>query len=141
MWVYEQATGHLFELDPALNQSGVVVGTGYSGSGVYKNRPDAQSLKDLGPIPCGIYTIGKPFDSSEHGPYCLPLLPHIGNEMFDRDNFLMHGDSKHAPGTASHGCVIMSRAIRELVGESEDDLLSVVRGDTAGDTTQGGIAT
>jgi Protein of unknown function (DUF2778) len=122
MWTYEQATGRLY------SDNGTLVGTGYSGAGEFKNRPDAQSLRDEGPIPCGRYTIGHPYDSMDHGPYVLPLMPHIGNQMFGRSNFLMHGDSIPNPGKASKGCVVMARAIRELVGEDEDNVLIVVSG-------------
>lgn len=122
MWTYQQETGKL------LSDHGVLAGTGYSGNGEFKNRPDAQMLKDHGPIPQGRYTIGKPYDSADHGPYVLPLHPHIGNQMFGRDAFLMHGDSKSAPGTASKGCIIMPRVVREVVGESEDNVLEVVSG-------------
>lgn len=134
MWKYVQSTGELY------SGAGVLAGTGYSGAGEFKNKPDAQSLKDQGPCPVGIYTIGKPYDSDDHGPYVLPLHPHIGNQMFGRDAFLMHGDSKSHPGTASKGCIIQARATRELVGESDDDLLEVVAY-LAGTNTQGGTAT
>jgi hypothetical protein len=49
--------------------------------------------------------------------------------MFGRDGFLIHGDSVEHPGTASHGCIIMSRAIREAIAQSDDHELNVVAGE------------
>jgi hypothetical protein len=46
--------------------------------------------------------------------------------MFGRTGFLIHGDAVHAPGTASEGCVILSRTTREQIWESHDHVLQVV---------------
>lgn len=113
-----------------MDQEARTVATGYSGSGIHKNDPDSQALANLGPIPCGRYTIGAPQDTVTHGPYVLPLMPHVGNEMHMRSHFLIHGDSVVTPGSASEGCVILSRAVRQLVWESNDHLLEVVSGKT-----------
>lgn len=125
MWTYEQRTGRLF-------RDGVHVGTGYSGHDKGKNDPDLQHVPRVGPIPVGFYEIGEPFDSSSHGPYVMRLNPHEENEMYGRDGFLMHGDSKLMPGTASLGCIVQSRDVRELVGarlKLNETTLEVVRGD------------
>jgi hypothetical protein len=122
MWIYQQATGKI--MDPG----GVVVGYGYSGRGVYKNDPEAQSRHDEGPIPEGYYSIGDPHDTITHGPFVLPLTPDPLNKMFGRSGFLIHGDSIIHPGTASHGCIIANRHIREDIAKSEVKLLGVVSG-------------
>ena len=122
MWAYEQSTGRLFAPDGSL------AGTGYSGAGAYKNDPTAQELKNLGPIPCGLYAIGEPVNTVTHGPYVLPLAPDPANEMFGRDGFLLHGDSVISPGAASEGCIVMDRVVRELVGNSPDKQLRVLTG-------------
>ena len=121
MFTYEQSTGRL------LNDAGEVIGIGYSGAGENKNQPASQNLHDQGPIPQGTYTIGVPIPyTEEHGPFVLPLIPEPGNEMFGRSGFLMHGDAIHAPGTASKGCIILSRDVRNMVWESDDHRLQVV---------------
>lgn len=99
--------------------------TGYSGLGPYKNSPSAQDLENLGPIPCGVYRIGDPYDSATHGPFVLPLTPDSANKMFGRAAFLIHGDSVHAPGTASKGCIVLPRANREAIYASKDRMLCV----------------
>lgn len=119
MWVYEQKTGHLY-------RGGVIVGAGYSGSPDGKNDPTKQDQAGVGPVPRGIYSIGAPADTETHGPFVMRLTPDTGNQMFGRDGFLIHGDSVKTPGTASHGCVIMPRAVREAIWASGDRRLLVV---------------
>ena len=118
-WIYNQSTGVL--IDPA----GAKVCEGYSGCGEGKNMPSLQDVRDVGPIPCGSYSVGEPEDTALHGPFVLPLTPHEGNEMFGRSGFLIHGDSIERPGTASKGCVIMPRWAREEIGRSTDRELEV----------------
>ena len=120
-WIYEQRTGRL------LNPNGEVVGVGYSGTGPGKNNPEMQEVPNVGPIPCGSYGIGHSFDSPTHGPFCLSLMPSSNNQMFGRSEFLMHGDSIRLPGTASQGCIVQSRDVREMVNSSLDRQLEVVR--------------
>ena len=121
MWRYQQQTGKL------ISQSGNVVGAGYSGFGSGKNNPTYQSVASVGPCPEGFYHIDAPVDTDSHGPYVLRLEPFAENEMFNRSGFLIHGDSKTAPGTASHGCLIFAREVRELIWNSGDHQLEVTR--------------
>lgn len=123
MWTYAQNSGEIFKAD------GERVATGYSGFAAGKNNPAWQDHRDVGPIPCGDYTIGAPIDlaGGPHGPFVLPLIPDPANTMFGRSGFLMHGDGigPHA-GSASHGCIIMARSVRGVVAASGDDHLRVV---------------
>lgn len=120
-WIYEQSTGN-------LSHNGVRIGQGYSGAGAGKNNASMQADIDMGPIPCGVYSIETPVNSIEHGPFAMPLLPAATNEMFGRSGFMLHGDSIAHPGDASEGCVIMARSIREYVWASGDRELQVVPG-------------
>jgi len=120
MWTYAQKTGDLL-------RNGQRVGTGYSGFDNGKNNPSMQAVADLGPIPQGDWTIaGPPINTPTHGPFVLRLEPANGTNLFGRSGFLMHGDSIENPGTASHGCIIMPRSIREHVWQSGDTALHVV---------------
>ena len=127
MWTYVQKTGELL-------RDGSHVALGYSGfdnpeTGQRgKNNPELERVEEVGPIPVGKYLIGTPHDTLTHGPFVLPLTPDPGNEMFGRSAFLMHGDSVVAPGTASRGCIIMSRAVRREVAASGDKVLRVISG-------------
>ena len=120
-WTYTQATGD-------LAQDGEVKATGYSGADVGKNNPTLQQVHNVGPIPVGRYTIEAPVDTKTHGPYVLPLEPDPTNEMYGRAGFLIHGDSVVRPGTASEGCLIFARTIREQVWASGDTSLEVISG-------------
>src|SRR5579883_1483500 len=102
-WTYSQKSG-------LLSQDDREVAHGYSGASDGKNNPEMQDVHNVGPIPQGDWTItGPPVDTKTHGPYVLKLTPAIETETFGRSGFLMHGDSKEHPGTASQGCIIMSR--------------------------------
>ena len=117
-WSYAQANGQ-------MSRDGEPVATGYSGAGEGKNNPAMQDIHNVGPIPRGNYTIEAPVDTKTHGPYVMWLVPDPANEMEGRSAFGIHGDSVVAPGTASEGCVIMPRAIREQIWNSGDTNLEV----------------
>jgi hypothetical protein len=109
-----------------LDPNGMLLAIGYSGAGDGKNNVLLQDRQNVGPIPEGMYHIEEPRDTQEHGPYAMPLEPYLDNLMFHRSNFLIHGDSVHAPGAASEGCVIMPKFARERIWESEDHTLHVI---------------
>lgn len=119
-WMYEIVSGKLY------SENGELVGVGYSGAGDHKNNPEFQSVSDKGPIPSGSYQITAPVYTVTHGPYVLPLVPAPANIMYGRSGFLIHGDSKVAPGTGSEGCIILSRDVRQRIWESSDHDLDVV---------------
>jgi hypothetical protein len=119
MWQFVQSTGELLH-----NWKHVTFG--YSGSGIGKNAPTLQRVKNLGPIPCGTYQIGKPYHHPKLGECTMDLTPCEGTDVFQRSEFRIHGDSMVNPGTASHGCIILNRIIRTRISESGDDLLRVV---------------
>jgi hypothetical protein len=119
MWQFVQSTGELLH-----NWKHVTFG--YSGSGIGKNAPTLQRVKNLGPIPCGTYAIGKPYQHPKLGECTMDLTPCEGTDVFGRSDFRIHGDSIEFPGTASHGCLVVNRIIRTRISESSDDLLRVV---------------
>jgi hypothetical protein len=120
MWTYVQLTGQM------LNSDGTLLAKGYSGLGLAKNDPAAQHVPNMGPIPQGFYTIEAPIDSPTHGPFAMHLTPDSTNEMYDRSAFMIHGDSLHAPGTASEGCIILPPAARHTIWNSGDNRLQVI---------------
>ena len=122
MWSYSQTSGLFL-------RNGVRAGAGYSGFGAGKNNPAMQNVPDVGPIPVGLYDISGPYDvdmSGPHGPYIFKLNPHSDNQMFGRAGFLIHGDSISNPGTASKGCIILARNIRESIEKDLDWILQVI---------------
>jgi hypothetical protein len=122
-WVWVQSEGRLF-------RDGRLISYGYSGKGRGKNNPALQSIAGVGPIPTGRWRIGAPYKSERVGPFTLPLYAEDGGELdrheaTGRSAFRMHGDSIKAPGTASKGCIILPRAVREAVWRSGDRALVV----------------
>ena len=117
-WFYSQRSGE-------LKREAEVIACGYSGKGACKNSPDKQHLHNYGPIPRGRYTVLQPRNSADVGPYALQLRPHPENRMHGRGAFMLHGDSKANPGTASEGCIILPRKIREQIWGSGDHELEV----------------
>lgn len=125
-WTFEQSTGKLY--DPQGNR----VASGYAGGNCGKNpegknNADMQDQPKIGPLPEGLYTHGEVVLQSHLGPFAIPLIPDPSNEMFNRSGFFMHGDSVENPGSASEGCVIMPRAVREAYYNSDDNQIQVVK--------------
>jgi hypothetical protein len=125
MWKFEQVSGKLF--DP----NGVLAGLGYAGGDTGKrldgvNNPALQSIKDVGPLPCGLYTFQTPILESHLGKFAIPLIPDSTNIMYNRGNFFVHGDLiSGSPHSASEGCIILPRPTRNAMWASPDHLLLV----------------
>jgi hypothetical protein len=122
MWKFQQCDGKLF------NGQGACAGSGYSGAPGYVDNPADEQLKNEGPLPVGIYTITEPYMNPKTGPYTMNLVPDPSNEMFGRGDFRIHGDSIKEPGTASEGCIVLARVLRELIWNSGDHQIQVVSG-------------
>lgn len=117
-WRYRQSTGELFH-------DAQRICAGYSGAGPGKNNPAMQHVRSVGPIPAGDWSIGQtPYDSDKVGPYAIRLEP-VGHNACGRTAFRIHGDSVRQPGTASNGCIILPRAVRERIIASGDRHLQV----------------
>lgn len=119
MWVYQISTGD-------LQHDGEHVGICYSGQGDGLNNPELSHVRNYGPLPKGLYTIGPVFRHSSKGPVCMRLTPAPGVEMHGRDGFLIHGDNKLMNHTASEGCIIASLTIRQDIAQSKDRELLVI---------------
>lgn len=118
-WTYHQNSRKLLH-------DNVEISEGYSGKGDEKNKHDKQDVTDRGPIPVGKYTLnGGPFKHYKTGVYTIKLLPDPSNEMFGRDNFMIHGDSIKHPGEASKGCIVLPLDIRKKIWQSGDHKIEV----------------
>ena len=121
MWIYQQSTGEL--TDP----QGDTIGNGYSGNGSDLNSPAGQGDIGHGPIPQGKWTIGA-FETLPHlGEVVAPLTPVPGNTMDGRDGgFYIHGDNALENHSASDGCIVLSRPLRQAIAASPDKMLLVI---------------
>lgn len=67
-WRYSQSTGQMYH-------EGELIATGYSGFGAGKNCSAMQDKQNVGPLPRGVYAIGKPHDTTSHGQFVMRLTP------------------------------------------------------------------
>ncbi len=117
-YVYHQKTGKL-----TLNNQ--VITTGYSGKGKGLNNPSMQGVKNTGPIPKGLYKIREPriFKGMKN---CFDLTPVGDTETFGRSEFLIHGDNTKKNQSASEGCIIIDKSVRDEIAKSKIRLLRVI---------------
>ena len=116
MWTYAIASG-------ALAHDGAVRGRGYSGRGEGRDNIQKVKVPMVGPIPPGRYRIGPAYRHARLGPVTMNLDPLPDTELFGRSLFRIHGDN--ATHDASHGCIILSRALRDMIAASGDHVLDV----------------
>ncbi len=147
-WIYSQGTGDLFydfenpKSNPApfggYNPGNLPLfyfGNGHAGTGEGWNNPGNQNVgssigadiydpANAGPLPQGLYTIGRlQTNITSRGvrlPNSMWLYPNPGNAMFGRGGFLIHG------GNYSTGCIILPLDVRKEIGNSWDNCLEVV---------------
>jgi hypothetical protein len=124
MWIWKQDEGELWR-DSAM------VSKGYSGKGRGVNNPALQNVRGVGPIPKGDWRIMNVYNSKNVGPFVLTLWRKDSklddyDDTTGRSAFRIHGDSIRAPGTASKGCIILPRQVRERIWKSGDRDLRVV---------------
>lgn len=131
MITFKISTGAILAADGSL------LGTGYAGNGDAINDPTQCDQKMHGPLPVGLYAMGDPEDRQHTGPFSIPLTPDPSNEMHGRGSFYVHGglasepcDSPSmTPGgsrTASDGCIVTAREVREKITQDEDRRLNVI---------------
>jgi hypothetical protein len=124
-WIYQQSTGKM-----SLN--GRLATIGYSGHGLGLNNPDMQGDRGIGPIPRDMWTISAPYNSDTTGPYTMKLLAKDAQPGDDthqptgRGAFRIHGDNGRGDHSASHGCIILPRPIREQIWNSGVHELEVI---------------
>jgi hypothetical protein len=119
MWTYSQREGW-------FGKDGVLLAWGYSGREQGLNEPEFQYTIGIGPIPRGIWHVGHPIDTEDHGPFVLPLSPDTEEQLHSRMGFLIHGDNKKGDNSASHGCIILAHFARHRIWDSMDRILQVV---------------
>ena len=128
MLVYSQSTGRLTEFG-----TDKFLGSGYSGFKEGRNNPDLQDKQALGPIPRGFWRIGEVYDSARVGRRTIPLYKlddKPGDDvdaLTGRSAFRIHGDNSRGDQSASRGCIILPRLIREVITNSSHEILWVTR--------------
>lgn len=107
MLKYKQTIGGLFQL---VDGAWVFIGTGYSGNGAGLNAHAHENEANVGPVPCGLWSLGHPYKDDHRGENCFRL---VAQTYFGtRNGFLIHGDNEKLDHSASDGCIILGPAIR-----------------------------
>lgn len=121
MLTWKISTGELFGPDASFWAKG------YSGHFEGVNNPAKQDQPNVGPIPAGNWTFGPAHTSPRTGAFAMDLTPCEGTNTFGRSDFEFHGDLIGHVGEelASHGCIILGRAIRERINALTDRTLLV----------------
>ncbi|MGH9436530.1 MAG: tlde1 domain-containing protein [Terriglobia bacterium] len=122
-WTYSQSNGAL------LSPDGTFYTGNYSGHGDGVNNCKMERVRNVGPIPTGIWLIGDAFDSPKTGKVTMALSPDHTTETFGRFGFMIHGDEVKHPGEelASEGCIVASLSVREAIAQSADRVLCVTQ--------------
>jgi hypothetical protein len=119
VWTYTQQTGE-------LQHNGQHEARGYSGNGQGKNNPEMEAIHYIGPIPRGLWTIGKVFEGHASGPHAISLYPFPETNTFGRQLFFIHGDRIGHAGDASKGCLVFDPFTRGRLAETPDKILQVI---------------
>lgn len=122
---YSQSTGIYITPDGAEHQ-------GYSGHDAGLNNPAMQDVHNVGPIPRGTWRIGTAIDHPRLGPVAMRLQWIEGpngeaQPPNGRDGFFIHGDNQAMNHTASDGCIVLARPVRETIVAGADRRLVVMR--------------
>ena len=98
----------------------------YSGFGPGLNNPAMETIPDVGPIPRGKWGIARwEATHGTKGPQVAILCPD-GWDAHGRSDFLIHGDNRDGNNTASHGCIIAPRWVRDKLQASGQTKLIVL---------------
>lgn len=134
--IYEQGSGRLLLED--RNDCTALLAIGYSGAPGYVNSPGSQGLVAKGPIPLGLWRVERAGQHETLGPQAIPLTPisivwHEGAakevasvRRINRSGFYIHGDNAKGNQSASRGCIIMPRPIRDCIVALGIKRLSVI---------------
>jgi hypothetical protein len=97
-------------------------GNGYAGYGDGRNNPTMSHLRNVGPLPAGVYRIHVARPHPRLGPNAMPLLQVCG-ESYGRSDFWIHGDN--VTGNASRGCIVLGPGIRHEIEKVRVSVLIV----------------
>jgi hypothetical protein len=118
--IYHQSTGQLFADDGTT-----LLGSGHAGNGAGLNNPTMQDVHNVGPLPCGRYSVGD-FTTHVHlGPLSAPLTPlpdpwGAFTWLRGRGGFYIHGPE------FSEGCIVMPEPVRAALAAGSDRTLVVI---------------
>jgi|SRR6185437_15169662 len=100
-----------------LDCNGVYLADALSGAYGYADNPADESLKALGPLPEGFYTMRPAVDSPTLGKIAIELVPDAANQEYGRGGFWIHGYPLNPQDhdTGSHGCIETNPSARAFI--------------------------
>jgi RHS repeat-associated protein len=110
--MYSQSSGKFDCFDKTTDKH-TIGATCYSGSGASRDKPADQCVKDKGPIPGGWWNIGSGYNHPELGNPTFNLDPQTGTDTCLRDLFRIHADNSLGNFSASGGCIVCSKQVRD----------------------------
>lgn len=121
--LYSQSDGLLFLEDGDGNRA--LLARGYSGRGLDRDNPASEAKAGRGPIPRGVWAVGRAIHHPRLGPLVFSLAP-FGHDAYGRSEFFIHGDNAAADKSASDGCIVIGRSARECISALAIAVLEVV---------------
>lgn len=105
----------------------VLIGKAYSGKKEAIGQTDKENVKGVGPIPEGDWHISNWTSDGHLGPVISRLTPIDVPKLYGRSGFYIHGDNKSVNFSASNGCIIMNRKMREKIRDSKASVIKVIK--------------
>lgn len=86
---------------------------GYAGRAIGRDNPDMDHVKNIGPLPRGVYSMRV----VEHPRFAAPAIQLVqtDGEGHGRSGFFIHGDNAKADYSASSGCIVLDKPTRLVV--------------------------
>lgn len=125
-FIYVQDSGAIYD------ETGSKIAFGWAGNHAGRNNPDMQTVPSVGPLPIGLYDVGPWGDAKSVPGYPAHLGPLVASltqvegQTFGRSGFYLHGPGGADPANCSHGCIVIPRAMREVVAAALPDQVRVV---------------
>lgn len=109
-----------------LGLDGQYLGMAYSGHNGGINNPAMEADAGVGPIPRGRWKIVAWLNTHPILGPCVAQLEPDGHDAHGRSGFFIHGDNARLNHSASHGCIVANRFIRNRLRDSGETELTVV---------------
>lgn len=109
-FIYVQLSGELFAVNGDFTMP---LGAGYAGALHGLNNPELDGVRNIGPLPEGEYRMRV----YPHPRFAEPAikLVQVKGETHERSGFWIHGDNAKADRSASSGCPVFSRPVRQCI--------------------------
>lgn len=123
------SSGHM------TDDNGTLIATGFSGNNSRMpqnptringmNNPNMVSVRCIGPLPPGKYTVGTWETHPDLGPNSASLTQ-VRGITYGRDGFFIHGPGPTDPLNSSEGCIVIGHIERLKVASLKPTTITVI---------------